>query len=82
MIRALPPFRDLAVYTGSHSFQLLTALAAGSFGLSRFGITGQPAASPKHTSASLTFFPQFESFEKITNEGSHSKTGVLIDFSP
>ena len=45
MIRALPPFRDLAVYTGSHSFQLLTALAAGSFGLSRFGIIGQPHPS-------------------------------------
>ena len=59
--RALSHFRDLAAYMGSHSFQLLTALAAGSFGFSRFGKIGQPHPS---TPASLMFFPDFEIFEK------------------
>ena len=59
--RALFHVRDLAVYIGSHSFQLLTALAAGSLGFSRFGKIGQPHPS---TPASLMFFPEFEIFEK------------------
>ena len=52
--RALFHVRDLAVYIGSHSFQLLTALAVGSFGFLRFGKIGQPHPS---TPASLMFFP-------------------------
>ena len=60
--RALFHVRDLAVDIGSHSFQLLTALAAGSFGFPRFGKIGQPHSS---TPASLMFFPDFEIYELI-----------------
>ena len=52
--------RDLAVYIGSLSFQLLTALAAGSFVFFlRFGKIDQPHPS---TPASLMFFFRFENF--------------------
>ena len=63
--RAIFRVRDLAVYIGSHSFQLLTALAAGSLGFSRFGKIGQPHPN---TPVSLVFFPILK-FWKITNEG-------------
>ena len=64
--RALSHFRDLAAYMGSHSFQLLTALAAGSFGFSRFGKIGQPHRS---TPASLMFFSSIEKFKKSKMRG-------------
>ena len=50
------------------SVQLLTALAAGSLGFSRFGKIGQPHPSKL---VSLMFFSRFSNFWKITNEGSH-----------
>ena len=56
-LRALSHVRDFAVNIGSHSFQLLTALAAGSFGFSIFGKIGQPHSS---TPVSLMFFPDLE----------------------
>ena len=60
-LRALFHVRDFAVNIGSHSFQLLTALAAGSFGFSIFGKKGQPHPS---TPVSLVFFPDLGIFEK------------------
>ena len=48
------------------SVQLLTALAAGSLGFSRFGKIGQPHPSKL---ASLMFFPYFEIFEKSQMRG-------------
>ena len=56
-LRALFHVRDFAVNIESHSFQLLTALAAGSFGFSIFGKIGQPHSS---TPVSLMFFPDLE----------------------
>ena len=60
-LRALFHVRDFAVNIGSHYFQLLTALAAGSFGFSIFGKIGQPHLS---TPVSLMFFPDLGIFEK------------------
>ena len=55
--RSLFHFGDLVVYIRSHSFQLLTALAAGSFDFSRFGKIGLP--QPKHTGVFDVFFSRF-----------------------
>ena len=65
-LRALSHVRDFAVNIESHSFRLLSALAAGSFGLSRFGKIGQPHPS---TLVSLMFFPDFGIFEKSQMRG-------------
>ena len=64
--RALFHVRDLAVDIGSNSFQLLTALAAGSFGFSRFGKIGPARPSAP---ASLMFFPDFEIYKKSQMRG-------------
>ena len=63
---ALSHVRDFAVNIESHSFRLLTALAAGSFGFSTFGKIGQPHPS---TPVSLMFFPDFGIFEKSQMRG-------------
>ena len=78
--RSLFHFRDLVVYIRSHSFQLLTALAAGSFDFSRFGKIGLPNRS---TQASLMFFfHDFEIFENSQMRGLIRKEGVLTDSIP
>ena len=65
-LRALFHVRDFSVNIGSHSFQLLTALAAGSFSFSIFGKIGQPHPS---TAASLMFFSDFGIFEQSRMRG-------------
>ena len=62
--RALFHVRDLAVYNGSHFFQLLIALAAGSLGFSRFG----KLVSPNQAHGRLWCFFSILKFLKITNE--------------
>ena len=78
-LRALFHVRDFAVNIGSHYFQLLTALAAGSFGF--FDIRKNRSAPSKHTGV-FDVFSRFGNFWEITNVGSHSKTDALTDFSP
>ena len=65
-LRAPSHVRDFAVNIESHSFRLLTALAAGSFGFSRFGKIGQPHPN---TPVSLMFFPYFGIFGKSQMRG-------------
>lgn len=61
--RALFHFRDLAVYVGSHSFQLLTALAAGYFGFRDL----EKLVRPTQAHQRLWCFLPILNFWKITN---------------
>ena len=79
--RSLFHFRDLVVYIRSHSFQLLTALVAGSFDFSRFWKNW--SAQPKHTGVfDVFFFHDFEIFENSQMRGLIRKKGVLTDSVP
>jgi len=64
------PFHDLAVCIGSQYWQLLWALAAGSFVFAEFGKIGQPHSS---TPVSLMLFADFEIFEKAQMRGPNRK---------